>query len=374
MPASLAQDALAEASTSETGAKPKAGFGWSHSFLHLKQWHPLSFKNQEKLFLAEQAEADRRRRDEEAAKEFAANAEFFKNTELLSAKDRTALRNKQQLAFMYQKPPGFDAMLEKQAAEAKATEDAARAEEEAAARAAEREAQGLPPLAPEDIALRKSRKLRKDAYGRSVLTSAEATELAGAPVAQGASATTRANPLGKIIRATQCKRCGGFGHDSGDRECPMRDHNPNDAFRAKLEDPLTLMRAREALREGSRRLELKAPMTAAGGSPTRGGLDPAAANQQMVYDLGEGADAHGETAEGGGNGGVEGGGVLASLPKAERKRLVKEFREHEKAAKRAKVAAAEAFLRNAGISEREREPGNREKKSRKSKKERRRDR
>ena len=83
----------------------------------------------------------------------------------------------------------------------------------------------------------------------------------------------------------------------------MRDHNPNDAFRAKLEDPLTLMRAREALREGSRRLELKAPMTAAGGSPTRGGLDPAAANQQMVYDLGEGADAHGETAEGGGTGG-----------------------------------------------------------------------
>ena len=62
------------------------------------------------------------------------------------------------------------------------------------------------------------------------------------------------------------------------------------------------------------------------------------------------------------------------MPKAERKRLVKEFREHEKAAKRAKVAAAEAFLRNAGISEREREPGNREKKSRKSKKERRRDR
>ena len=51
----------------------------------------------------------------------------------------------------------------------------------------------------------------------------------------------------------------------------MRDHNPNDAFRAKLEDPLTLMRAREALREGSRRLELKAPMTAAGVTDARGG-------------------------------------------------------------------------------------------------------
>ena len=49
---------------------------------------------------------DRKKRDEAAAREFAEQAEFFKNTELLSAKDRERLRNKQQLAFMYQKPPG----------------------------------------------------------------------------------------------------------------------------------------------------------------------------------------------------------------------------------------------------------------------------
>ena len=65
----------------------------------------------------------------------------------------------------------------------------------------------------------------------------------------------------------------------------MRDHNPNDAFRAKLEDPLTLMRAREALSEGSRKFELKTPMTTSGLSPTRGGVDPGAANQQLLYDI-----------------------------------------------------------------------------------------
>ena len=68
-------------------------------------------RDQEKLFKAEQAERDRKKRDEAAAKEFAEQAEFFKNTELLSAKDREGLRNKQQLAFMYQKPPGSNAML-----------------------------------------------------------------------------------------------------------------------------------------------------------------------------------------------------------------------------------------------------------------------
>ena len=91
LPASLAQDALAEASTSETGAKPKAGFGWSHSFLHLKQWHPLSFKNQEKLFLAEQAEADRRRRGTRRRRRSSPPTRNFSKTRSCSA-PRTARR------------------------------------------------------------------------------------------------------------------------------------------------------------------------------------------------------------------------------------------------------------------------------------------
>ena len=31
------------------------------------------------------------------------------------------------------------------------------------------------------------------------------------------------------------------GHQSGDRECPMRDFNPHDWARQKREDPLTFM-------------------------------------------------------------------------------------------------------------------------------------
>ena len=86
------------------GIARNAGTAWSNSFLHLRVLASLSYRNQEKLFKAEQAERDRKKRDEAAAKEFAEQAEFFKNTELLSAKDREGLRNKQQLAFMYQKP------------------------------------------------------------------------------------------------------------------------------------------------------------------------------------------------------------------------------------------------------------------------------
>ena len=69
------------------------------------------------MFQAERAAAARARRDADAAREFAENAEFFKNTEALAAKDRASARYKRELAFMYQKPPGFDAALEREKAE-----------------------------------------------------------------------------------------------------------------------------------------------------------------------------------------------------------------------------------------------------------------
>ena len=36
------------------GLKPRGGTAWSHGFLNQKDWHPLSYRNQEKLFKAEQ--------------------------------------------------------------------------------------------------------------------------------------------------------------------------------------------------------------------------------------------------------------------------------------------------------------------------------
>ena len=133
------------------------------------------------MFQAERAAAARARRDADAAREFAENAEFFKNTEALAAKDRASARYKRELAFMYQKPPGFDAALEREKAEkAKAAArdaEAARGAEETAARVAA----GLPPLSAEQIARRKKRKMRRDADGRNVAAADAFPELAGAP-------------------------------------------------------------------------------------------------------------------------------------------------------------------------------------------------
>jgi len=45
-------------------------------------------------------------------------------------------------------------------------------------------------------------------------------------------------PLGIELRDVRCMRCNQYGHKSGDRECPMINSNPNDAFRQRLEDPM----------------------------------------------------------------------------------------------------------------------------------------
>lgn len=325
------------------------------------------------MFQAERAAAARARRDADAAREFAENAEFFKNTEALAAKDRASARYKRELAFMYQKPPGFDAALEREKAEkaeaAARDAEAARGAEETAARVAA----GLPPLSAEQIARRKKRKMRRDADGRNIAAADAFPELAGAPrVAPrgggGDADGVGARPLGVQIRATQCLRCGGFGHASGDRECTMRAHNPNDAFRAKTEDPLALMRAREAL-AASREFQLTRAAHASGRSPTRGGVDPSAANQQLLLgddaygdELGVGDESDDERAVptagrpfAGGKDGDDGrspraGVLLASLPREERRRLIREFKAKEKEARRAEVAAAEAFLRGQGVA------------------------
>lgn len=42
----------------------------------------------------------------------------------------------------------------------------------------------------------------------------------------------------------KCLRCGNFGHQSGDRDCPMKDViMPNEESRLKRDDPLTAIMA-----------------------------------------------------------------------------------------------------------------------------------
>lgn len=53
----------------EVDYKTKSGTAWSHNFLNQKPWHPLSYPNQRRKWIAEQTHAERQRRTEEVARE-----------------------------------------------------------------------------------------------------------------------------------------------------------------------------------------------------------------------------------------------------------------------------------------------------------------
>ena len=72
----------------EVDYKDKAGTAWSHSYLNQKPWHPLSYPNQRRKWIAEQTHAQRERRAEEVAREFSQEQEFFRQTALISKKEK----------------------------------------------------------------------------------------------------------------------------------------------------------------------------------------------------------------------------------------------------------------------------------------------
>jgi CBF1 interacting corepressor len=62
----------------------------------------------------------------------------------------------------------------------------------------------------------------------------------------------RAKPFGVEIRNVKCLRCGNYGHQSGDRECPLKDAiMPNEESRLKRDDPLNAILAHTDLTEVS---------------------------------------------------------------------------------------------------------------------------
>lgn len=64
----------------EVDYKTKSGTAWSHSYLNQKPWHPLSYPNQRRKWIAEQIHSNKQRRAEEVAREvfiFIFNIFFF---------------------------------------------------------------------------------------------------------------------------------------------------------------------------------------------------------------------------------------------------------------------------------------------------------
>jgi len=123
-------------------------------------------------------------------------------------------------------------------------------------------------------------------------------------------------PFGIELRNVKCARCGNWGHTSGDRECPMKDFNPNDSHRQKLEDPLTHIQTRE-MQLYKEKLILKK----GGRSPIRGGIAESDPNQQMLPESeSDSSDAERE--------------FLATLTPKQKKRLLKKYKEQQKKKKK----------------------------------------
>ncbi|CAN6162764.1 unnamed protein product [Urochloa humidicola] len=261
----------------EVELKEKAGTAWSHSYLNQKPWHPLSYPNQRRKWIAEQVHANRARRQEEVQKEFAQEQEFFRQTALFSKKDKEKMEVMKAVSFMYVRPPGYNA----ESAKAAEIEDVKKKTDpgDMGQGAAAASTSSMPDKAPEKAQSGTDKKNRpKDVFGRPLPTEQEFEVLKNAPRLE-TGAPVRIKPFGVEVRNVRCLRCGNYGHQSGDRECPLKDViMPNEESRLKRDDPLTTIMAQTDSSEPLK-WELKQKP---GMSPPRGGFDPDDPNQQIV--------------------------------------------------------------------------------------------
>lgn len=260
----------------EVDYKDKAGTAWSHSYLNQKPWHPLSYPNQRRKWIAEQTHAQRDRRAQEVAREFAQEQEFFRQTALISKKEKEKVEMMKAVSFMYVRPPGFNA---ESAKAAEIADERRRLEQDSPSHDGPSTA-----MLPESVAGRnhpgeeRKKPRPKDVFGRPLPTEEEFEVLKNAPRLE-TGVPARVKPFGVEVRNVKCVRCGNYGHQSGDRECPLKDViMPNEESRLKRDDPLTAILAHTDTSEPLK-WELKQKP---GISPPRGGFKPDDPNQQIV--------------------------------------------------------------------------------------------
>lgn len=260
----------------EVDYKTKAGTAWSHSFLNQKPWHPLSYPNQRRKWIAEQTHAQRDRRAIEVAREYAQEQEFFRQTALVSKKEKEKMEMMKAVSFMYVRPPGYNA---ESAKAAEIAEDVKKQEPNNTFQDPSSNVDSAAmPLNSMLSGEEKKKPRPKDIYGRALPTEEQFEVLKNAPRLETGVAA-RAKPFGVEIRNVKCLRCGNFGHQSGDRECPLKDTiMPNEESRLKRDDPLTTILDHTDPTEPLK-WELKQKP---GMSPPRGGFKPDDPNQQIV--------------------------------------------------------------------------------------------
>ncbi|KAG2999797.1 hypothetical protein PC118_g601 [Phytophthora cactorum] len=196
----------------------------SLQFLGQKSWHPASKANQKRIWVAEQQAKEREERERQKAKEVRKAAEALQAQQAAAAAGDVAAARcvaSAQVNFLYAAPPGLP--------EAKEAADKKHQKEEDEAvrefrRRAERRGDSQRSKLERYVGRRAEETLTiKDQVERFPI-------LKDAPVEGKYTETIKVNfnPLGLRLRNVRCIRCGEWGHQSGDRECKLRDQNPND--------------------------------------------------------------------------------------------------------------------------------------------------
>ncbi|KAF3454201.1 hypothetical protein FNV43_RR04648 [Rhamnella rubrinervis] len=260
----------------EVDYKTKAGTAWSHSYLNQKPWHPLSYPNQRRKWIAEQTHANRLRRSQEYAQE----QEFFRQTSLISKKEKEKVEMMKAVSFMYVRPPGYNAESARAAeiADERKKQEQSNPSQDPSINGAStsKTRESMPSI--DHIGEEKKKPRPKDVFGRPLPTEEEFAILKDAPRLE-TGVPARVKPFGVEVRNVKCVRCGNYGHQSGDRECPLKDViMPNEESRLKRDDPLTAILAHTDPNE-SLKWELKQKP---GISPPRGGFKLDDPNQQIV--------------------------------------------------------------------------------------------
>nr|XP_027082958.1 uncharacterized zinc finger CCHC domain-containing protein At4g19190-like [Coffea arabica] len=262
----------------EVDYKTKAGTAWSHSYLNQKPWHPLSYPNQRRKWIAEQTHAQRERRAEEVAREYAQEQEFFRQSALISKKEKEKMETMKAVSFMYVRPPGYNAESAKAADMADERKKQEQEQNNTSQGPFEHGASTSMKHESLPSSEEKKKPRPKDVFGRALPTEEQFEVLKNAPRLETGVAG-RSKPFGVEIRNVKCLRCGNFGHQSGDRECPLKDAiMPSEENRLKRDDPLTAIQALTDVNEPLK-WELKQKP---GLSPVRGGFRADDPNQQIV--------------------------------------------------------------------------------------------
>jgi CBF1 interacting corepressor len=256
------------------------------SFLFKKRFHPSRLDNQKRIFIAEEKQAEKNEREVESAKEVMKEKEmqhyeqcgsmdfrdprtsalkFMYATPMAKDDDKDGKNTKRMASVMdyeskIDNKTGDDEMVRAFRAKIVQTKLKSLSESLVQQRTASEEGTEyeveIPAQQFDQADSRNAKRKAAPAVSalekevgkcRTELTHDQMQErfavLKNAPMEGGYAKgmAVKHKPFNELLRNVHCARCGEWGHMSGERECPLRDYNPNDYARQQREDPMRKM-------------------------------------------------------------------------------------------------------------------------------------